>query len=176
MTADELLHMPDDGMRHELVRGELRTMPPSGGEHGAITFGLGGTMWQYLKAHPHGVALGAETGFILARDPDTVRAPDLAFIRQERIPPAGIPQTYVPLAPDFVAEVVSPSDRPGEVNEKVAEWLAAGVRLVWVVRPKDRTVTVHRAAGGVTTLTAGDILDGQDVLPGFRCRVADLFI
>lgn len=176
MTADDLLDMPDDGLRRELVKGEVRTMPPTGGEHGAITFKLSLALGNYIVAHNLGMAFGAETGFKIASDPDTVRAPDLAFIRQERIPATGIPKGYVPLAPDLVVEVISPHDKVYAVDEKTEEWLTAGVRAVWVVNPKRRTVTIYRPQAKAITLAENEELDGQDVVPGFRCRVAEMFV
>jgi len=176
MTADDLLAMPDDGMRRELVKGELRTMPPTGGEHGVVTVNVTIPLGSYVKAHDLGVTFGAETGFKITSDPDTVRAPDFAFVRRERIPQTGIPKGYWPGAPDLAVEVVSPGDTYVEVDEKVEEWLSAGASAVWVVNPKRRTVTVCRASGEVIKLTENDELDGQDVVPGFRCRVAEIFV
>lgn len=175
MTAEELFAMPDDGMRHELVRGELRTMTPAGGEHGVVVGNLTSLVGPFVRTHGYGKIFGAETGFLLAVDPDTLRAPDFAFIRRERIPASGIPSSYVDTVPDLVAEVISPSDRYAEVEEKVLEWLAAGVEIVWVLNPRTRTVTVHSRSEGVKLLSAGDELIGGSVLPGFSCRVAELF-
>jgi Uma2 family endonuclease len=175
-TADELLTLPDDGCRYELVRGELRRMPPAGSEHGAVAINIGVLVSQFVKTHSLGVVFGAETGFKLASDPDTVRAPDLAFVRRERIPQEGIPQGFWPGAPDLAVEVVSPSDTYTAVEEKVREWLDAGTRLVLVVNPRTRTVTVYAAQMQVTRLTESDLLTGGEVLPGFSCRVAELFM
>ncbi len=175
MTAAELFAMPDDGMRHELVRGELRTMTPAGGEHGAVAQNLSELAGPFIRTHKLGRAFTAETGFLLARDPDTVRAPDFALIRRQRIPEAGIPRSYVETVPDLIAEVISPSDRYADVEEKVLEWLAAGVEIVWVLTPRTRTVTVHSRSEGVRVLSADDELTGGSVLPGFSCRVAELF-
>jgi Uma2 family endonuclease len=175
-TADELLRLPDDGCRYELIRGELRRMPPAGSEHGAIAINIGVVIGQFVKTHGLGVVFGAETGFKLASDPDTVRAPDLAFVRRERIPPEGMPQGCWPGAPDLAVEVVSPSDTYTAVEEKVREWLDAGTRLVLVVTPRTRTVTMHASQTQVTRLTESDLLTGGEVLPGFSCRVAELFL
>jgi Uma2 family endonuclease len=175
-TADELFVMPDDGFRCELVRGEVRRMPPAGSEHGAVIMNIGTPLDQFVKANSLGVVFGAETGFKIASEPDTVRAPDLAFVRRERIPEEGIPQGFWPGAPDLAVEVVSPSDTYTEVEEKVHDWLNAGTRIVLVLNPRTRTVAVYTSHTDVVRLTESDTLDGGEVLPGFTCRVAELCI
>ena len=176
MTADDLWRLPQDGQRHELVRGELRTTPPAGFDHGAKVVNLTLPLAQHVRAKQLGVVVGAETGFVLARDPDTVRAPDMAFVRQERIPAAGNPRGYWDGAPDLAVEVVSPGDTYSEVEEKVDDWLAAGTRMVWVVNPRRRSVTVYRSRTAIAILAENDLLDGQDVVPGFSSRVGDIFV
>lgn len=175
MTAEELFQLPDDDYKYELVEGELIRMPPTGAEHGDIAVNAGALLRNYVKAHDLGRVSAAETGFILKRNPDTVRAPDAAFIAKARIPPEGIPRTYWPFAPDLAVEVVSPHDRFDEVQEKVAEYFTAGTRLVWVVLPKTRTVLVYRSFHDVRSLGVDDELSGEDVIPGFTCQVAELF-
>src|SRR5438132_13941464 len=118
MTAEELLVLPDDGMRHELIEGELRTMAPAGGPHGAEGWFLCMSVGNHIIANRLGQGFLAETGFVLRRDPDTVRAPDFAFIRNERMPAGGLEPGYIPLPPDLVLEVVSPGDPAAEVREK----------------------------------------------------------
>jgi Uma2 family endonuclease len=132
-------------------------------------------MWAYAKTQQLGKVLAAETGFILVRDPDTVRGADIAFVHKDRIPVSGIPKKFVPFAPDVAVEVVPPSDRMEAVEEKVGEWLATGTRLVWVVLPRQRQIKVYRSPTEVTILTDKDELDGADVMPGFRLPVAQLF-
>jgi Uma2 family endonuclease len=176
MTADELFDLPDDGMRHELVRGELRTMPPGGLEQGDRSSVLDGSLGQYVRANKLGRVFTNEPGFVLATNPDTVRAPDLAFIRAERLQETGVPTGYYRGgAPDLAVEVISPNDRYTEVEEKVAEWLAHGTRLVFVVNPRWQTVSVHRTGQSVQTLGLDDVLDGADVVPGWSLAVRDLF-
>jgi Uma2 family endonuclease len=175
MTAEELLLRPDDGLRHELIRGELTTMSPSGSEHVVIIVRLTARLFQHVEADRLGVVFGAEGGFLIARNPDTVRAPDIAFVRRERIPPTGIPRGFWPGPPDLAVEVLSPGDRVGEVDEKVGEWLAAGTLMVWIVNPRWGSVTVHRPARAIRLLSGDATLDGEDVVPGFRCPVRDLF-
>ncbi len=176
MTAEQLFNMPDDNLRHELVKGELTTMCPAGGEDGAIIFNVTVVLGQHLKATNLGQGFGAETGFITEKDPDTVRAPDVAFVRRERIPETGITKKFWSGAPDLAVEVLSPGDTVYEVEEKVAEWLAAGASAVWVLNPKRRSVAVHDRTNKVIVLSVDDELDGSDVVPGFRCRVVDLFV
>jgi Uma2 family endonuclease len=175
MTSAELLAMPDDGYRYELVKGELIKMAPAGYEHGVRTIALTTPLDTHVKAHGLGVVCAAETGFILRQDPDTVRAPDIAFISRERVEKAGAVKSYWIGPPDLTVEVVSPGDTVKEVKEKVTEWIEAGARMVWVVSPKLRTITVYRSLTDVIILTEKDTLDGGDVVPGFQIKVADIF-
>ncbi len=174
-TAAELERLPDDEFRYELVRGELHKMAPAGNEHGKIAALLTISLGQYVLANKLGAVYAAETGFRLASDPDTVRAPDAAFVCQARLDVVGAVAGYWPGAPDLVVEVVSPGDRYGEVAEKVADWLAAGTQMVVVVEPRPRTVAVHRAAGVVDVLREGDVLAGGEVVPRWEVPVAALF-
>ena len=121
-----------------------------------------------------GVVL-TQGGFLLSRHPDTVRAPDIAFIHKHNFPAALPEDSFWPGAPDLAVEVVSPNDTIREIEERVRAWLEAGTKMVWVVNPKRRTVSVHRSATDPTTLTEKDELTGGDVVPGFRCRVRDVF-
>ena len=174
MTAEELLDMPDDGFRYELVRGELRKMAPAGRVHGK----RGNRVNYSLSAHVYENDLGevylAESGFHLEVDPDHVLAPDIAFVTREREDEFPDADGFFPGPPDLAIEVISPSDRYTEVADKVAEWLAAGTRMVVVVNPRNRTVQAHTPEG-VTELTEADTLDGGDVVPGWRLPVADIF-
>ncbi|MBM4032780.1 MAG: Uma2 family endonuclease [Planctomycetes bacterium] len=176
VTAEELFRMPDDGWRRELIAGELRTAPPTGFEQGTVIATLGGLLSAFIRQHKLGVVAVGQPGFVLARDPDTVRAPDVAFIRKERLATNPVGPTFWTGAPDLAVEVISPSDTVHAVDEKAKAWLAAGVEAVWVVNPAWRTVTVYRSATDIKTLTEDDELEGQSVLPGFRCRVADIFL
>jgi Uma2 family endonuclease len=175
ITAEELLRWPEDQMRHELVRGELRTMAPAGSEHSGVTSRFDRSLGSYVQVNKLGEVLTGEPGFQLTTNPDTVRAPDVALVRQERVPASGLPRGYWPGAPDLAVEVISPHDLYTEVEEKVAEWLEHGSRLVFVVNPRRRTVAVHRPGEPVRMLTADDVLDGQDVVPGWTLPVSDLF-
>jgi Uma2 family endonuclease len=173
MTAEELLRLSLPNKRTELVKGELVVREPVGYRHGAVVMNLTLALGNFVHAHRLGRLLAAETGFKLFTNPDTVRAPDVAFIRSERVPEPA-PAGFAAMAPDLAVEVLSPDDRPGAVLEKVGDWLNAGVRLVWVIDPQRGLVRVYRADGTETLLAAGDALDGEAVLPGFACRVADV--
>ena len=150
-------------------------MTPTGAEHGVVTARIGHLVQEYANKHDLGLCCGAETGFILQRDPDIVRAPDAAFVANGRIPHTGVPAGYWPFAPDLAVEVVSPSDRLADVHVKIAEYFAAGTRLVWLVEPETRMVHVYRSQQQVEVLGTEDDLEGGDVLPGFRSPVQRLF-
>ena len=175
ITADDLLRMPDDGFRYELVEGNLREMAPAGHQHGRIAINVSTPLAQHVKANNLGVVYAAETGFKLASNPDTVRAPDVAFVRWERVESVGDSEGFWPGAPDLAVEVVSPGDRYTDVEEKVFDWLDAGARLVIVANPRKRLVTVYRSLTDVVVLTEADVLDGGDVVPGFAMPVKDIF-
>jgi Uma2 family endonuclease len=168
--------MPDDGFRYELVRGELRKMAAAGYIHGRVVMNLSTPLDQYVRAHNLGTVCAAETGFKLASNPDTVRAPDVAFIRRERVEEVGDVGGYWPGAPDLVVEVISPSDTYSEVEEKILEWLEAGVRLVIVANPRKRVITVYRSLTDITVLTEHDVLSGGDVVPGWTMLVRHVFV
>ncbi len=175
MTADELWRLPDDGQRHELVRGELRTMPPAGFEHGDISIVFGASLGHHVWPRQLGRVVGSDVGFQLTTNPDTVRAPDAAFVSQERLAAVGHVRGYFPGAPDLAVEVISPNDLYTEVDEKVAEWLEHGARVVFVVNPRRRTVAVHRARQPVRVLTGDDVLEAEDLVPGWSLPVRNLF-
>lgn len=148
---------------------------PSGFDHGLVSAAAAEVLRGHVRPRGLGVVLGAETGFTIARDPDTVRAPDAAFVRADRVPTQGARAGFAELAPDLVVEVVSPSDRAGAIAAKVLDWLDAGVAVVWVVHPEHRHVVVHEA-GGTARIVRGDaVLDGGPVLPDLRVPLEDLF-
>jgi Uma2 family endonuclease len=175
MTADELLAMPGDGYRYELVKGELARMSPTSYEHGVLTVELTTLLHSFIRSHNLGVVCAAETGFLLTQDPDTVRAPDIAFVSRDRVEQAGKVKSYWIGPPDLAVEVTSPGDTVREVENKVAEWLEAGTRMVWVVSPKFHMVTSYRSLTDIRTFTEKDILDGGDVVPDFKIKVTEIF-
>ena len=174
VSAEALLLMADEGFLYELVRGEVRRMPPAGFKHGAVAAQIVFLLQAFVKPRNLGVVGTAETGFVLARGPDTVRAPDVWFVARDRMPPEP-GEGFGQVAPDLAVEVMSPSDRPDDVQSKVLEYLAAGTRLVWVAFPRTRTVTVYRSAQSIRLLSPEETLTGDDVVPGFSCKVAELF-
>src|SRR3712207_2074250 len=161
-NGDQLLRMPDDDLRYELVKGELRKMPPAGNERGYIAGEVFGERRSRVKANGLGRTYAAETGFEIHSNPDTVRAPDVAFVSRKRLEEVGPVEGYRPGAPDLAVEVVSPNDRHSDLIEKALEWLDAGCRMVLVVDPKQRTVTVYRSREDIRILADGDALDGAD--------------
>ena len=175
MTADELLNLPDDGFRYELIRGKLRKRLPAGQTHGRYASKLNISLGGYVMVNRLGETYIADTGYILATDPDHVLAPDLAFISNERLSEIGESDGFARGAPDVAVEVISPNDRYTEVKEKVDDWLNAGCRAVIVVNPRNRTVDLHRSPTRATTLTQSDTLQIQDILPGWRMPIQDIF-
>ncbi len=175
ITSEELLSRPDDGFRYELVRGELRKMPPAGSEHGYLALRIASRLERHVDANDLGRTYTAETGFKLASDPDTVRAPDAAFVSRERVEKAGLVAGFWPGAPDLAVEVVSPGDTHAQVVEKALAWLEAGCRMVVVADPERRTVTVYRSLEDIRMLTENDAIDGADVVPGWKLPVAEIF-
>jgi Uma2 family endonuclease len=173
-TAEDLLALGEEA-RYELIEGRLVPMSPTGLSHGYTEARIVALLWSYLREHPIGILVTGEVGFVLRRDPDTVRAADIAFIRADRLPPEGLPFGFFEGAPDLAVEILSPFDRYPDLLRKVSQWLEAGTRLVWVVDPARRTVTAFQFDGTLRLLDESAELDGVDVLPGFRHPVRDLF-
>ncbi len=174
-SANDLLLLPEDGFRYELVEGELRMMSPAGHEHGRVAMELGRRLANFVADHKLGATYAAETGFLIATNPDTVLAPDVAFVRKDRLTTKGCPRAYWPGAPDLAVEVQSLSDRPADVLVKVQRWLNAGAQAVWVIDPVTQTAVIHTAKGPSPTLRAIDTLEGGEVVPGFRLLLRELF-
>ena len=179
VSADDLpalsSRLAAQGKRTELVRGDLVVMAPAGGRHGHIANSIAYLLTEFTRARQGGMVFVAETGFLLRRDPDTVRAPDVAFVGAGRLPEEDLPRGFLELAPDLAVEVVSPSDSSSTVRDKVRDWLGAGTPLVWVVYPDSRSVTVHRQGGQPQQLSETDSLSGAPALPDFAVPVRDLF-
>ncbi len=175
ITAEELLKLHSEGVHGELIRGVLcETMPP-GLDHAEIVYRLSGLLWDYLKTHRIGRAFSGDPGIWIERDPDTVRAPDIAFYVEERMTRGESVPGYAEIVPDLAIEVVSPNDTVPEANDKARMWVANGVRLVWLVWPDWGTVEVFRPEEDVVELSGDAVLEGQDVLPGFSTAVSEIF-
>jgi Uma2 family endonuclease len=181
MTADDLLRLNDAAHRHELVEGRLLEMPPTGIEHSDVAGNVYTALRTFVQGNHLGTVTLPETGFVISQadEADTVLAPDVAFVRAGRLAAPGSVErkAYGRLAPDLVVEIASPSQYRPELADKARAWLAAGVRLVWIVWPATQEVDIWRpgASEPAATLTATDTLEGADVLPGFTFPIADLF-
>ena len=175
LTAEDLLRLDSEGVRGELIRGELSETMPTGREHGEIVVNLSAELRNFVKPRKLGVLTASDSGVLLERDPDTVRELDIAFFSADRGASGGRVTGYAEAVPDLVAEIASPNDSRTAVNDKALMWLRYGARLVWVVRPDVRAVDVHREGSPVVALGENDALDGMDVLPGFSCAVRDIF-
>jgi Uma2 family endonuclease len=173
ITADELFETQDLG-RSELILGERFMMAPAGSEHGGIIDNVEFHLSAFVRSHKLGKVLGAETGFVIHRNPDTVRAPDVAFIRAERLS-AKLPKGFHEGPPDLAVEVLSPEDRPGYVQTKIRDWLDSGCLAVWIVDPADQTVTVHEGTKEPLVFHKDQSLNGCEVLPGFSLPISEIF-
>jgi Uma2 family endonuclease len=176
VTADEFYELAR-GRRAELIGGKVIWMTPAGGEHGTYAGTLHILLGVYVRANRLGRICAAETGFYISRDPDTVRAPDVAFVSNEKL--AGIggkpSKKFWPFAPDLAVEVVSPGDTAEEIETKTREWFSGGTQEVWIVYPSTHTIHLHRSASEVVVLQESETLTGGAVLPGFECAVAEIF-
>ena len=173
MTAEDVWALPEDE-RGELIRGEFRPMAPAEPDHGDLTMAFGQHLRPWVRANAPGL-VGAEVGFRLPGVENVLVAPDVAYVREERLPPPGRRSGFLALAPDLAVEILSPSNTATELNDKILLYLEAGTRLVWVVDPRRRSVAVHTPDRLARTLLVGVTLDGGDVLPGFALPLAELF-
>lgn len=173
-TIEDLMAMPTDEP-WELWEGELRKVPGAGGEASHIAGLIFVLLWPFVKARNLGLLTTADGSYILRHDPLTVVVPDVAFVRWERLPGRTHPTGYVPVPPDLAIGVRSPTDRRADIDDKLARYRMAGVPLVWWVDPQHRTVAVYRHGALVAELGEGDLLDGEDILPGFTLPVSDIF-
>jgi Uma2 family endonuclease len=176
ITAAEFARMPDppDGSKEELVRGVIIPMPAPGFRHGEVQLAVGSLLRQYARSSRSG-RVTVESGLQTEFDPDTVRSPDVAFWSAERLPLDQMPEGYPDVAADLVVEIQSPTSRRQTTQEKIREYLNRGVRMIWIVDPEACTVTVYRQPGEGRLLWHDATLTGEDVLPGFQCRVAEFF-
>ena len=175
MTAEELMQLPRGYYRAELINGELITMPLSGFPHGRITTRLSAPLAYFVWDHDLGEVFINDTGFQLTRNPDTVLGPDISFISKERLEERGEIKGYWQGPPDLAVEVLSPGDRPGEVNKKISQWFSFGTEQVWIIDPKRSSVMVYRSESDITTFSGSDYLEAQDLFPGFRISLERIF-
>ncbi len=174
LTVEEFAQLP--GSEHwELVRGEVRKTMPPGKEHGAIALAVGTLLRLWARQGPGG-QVGVELGFILAHNPETIRGPDVFYVSTDRIPSDDKTNAFWTVAPDLAVEVISPSETADEIREKVRDFLGAGTPLVWVVYPRTREVVVHTGDGLARTYGEDGVIEYPDVLPGFSCKVSELFV
>jgi Uma2 family endonuclease len=170
-TEDDLRAAPEDGHKHELVDGAV-VVTPAGSRHGQVAIRLAARLALFVEEHSLGYVFDSSTGFRLPGG--NVRLPDVSFVGRGRFDGERVPDDFSDVAPDLAVEVLSPSDRPRQVLDKVGEYLQAGVRLVWVVDPKRGRAAVYRSLTDVHELGPDAQLDGEDVVPGFRCRLRDV--
>ncbi|MBI4674240.1 MAG: Uma2 family endonuclease [Chloroflexi bacterium] len=176
MTAEEFFeHAPQD-KRSELVRGEMIEMAPASEEHGTIAGNIFAALHNFVRKNKLGKVYAAETGFILSHEPDTVRAPDAAFVAATRLGARVRRGGFFEGAPDLVVEVASPSESAEDIQDKVIDYLSAGTRMVLYLHPRSKTITVYRSLDNIRVLTLNDTLDGGDVLPGFRVTLEEIFV
>lgn len=175
VTAEELLEMDSRDIKGELIRGVFCEKMSTGAEHGEILGFLMTGMISFVRPRRLGRVIGGDSGVFLEKGPDTVREPDIAYISAEKLPLGVRVRGYLEDIPDLLAEIISPSDRPAQINDKTRMWLSYGVRMVWEVYPERREVWVHRLGQPYTVLGEDDTLDGGDVLPGFSLPVRDIF-
>ena len=175
-TVGDLFALPDDGYVYELSRGRLIRTAPASWLPGVVSAHINELVNAYVREHGLGFCADAQTGYQLSDAPDSVRAPDLGFVRAERVSRDNLPTRFFPGPPDLAVEVKSPTDRMADVLQKIGEYLDAGVRLVWFFNPERRSAIVFRPDGSVTLLQADDELDGEDVLPGFRLPLTQIWL
>ena len=174
VTADELYRMSEDGNRYELVKGELISMAPTGGVHDYLRSRVDRIFGSHVESNDLGLIFAGDTGVRYESDPDTVMAADITFISKDRIP-EGVPKGYLTIVPDLLVEIVSPIDRVSDLEVKINAYLEAGVKMVVVLHPETKIIRVHRSTIDIETLTISDVLTCGDVLPGFSCKVSEIF-
>jgi Uma2 family endonuclease len=177
VTDEEMYQAPKDGQKYERVDGEMR-VGPGGGRHSAVTVSLGARLGVFVRQKTLGYVVGSRTGYRWpgrhADRPDNVRSPDVSFVSLGRFPDERLPDGFAQLAPDLAVEVLHPDDRACDVLEKVGEYLDVGTRLVWVIDPEKRTAVVYRSLTDIRVIAEADVLDGEDVVPGFACPLWDV--
>lgn len=177
LTAEDLWRLREGDVPRELVNGEIVELMPPGGVHGHITGKVYRRLAEHVERQGGGSVVVGDVGFVLALpyDPERVRGPDVAFVSTERLPGGALPEGFIRGAPDLAVEILSPSDNPDDLQQKVRDYLEGGARLLWLLAPKARTATVYRPDGSARLLRETDALDGEDVLPGFRLPLNEIF-
>lgn len=175
ITAEELLQLPDDDLRHELINGELITMPLPRIPHGRIAMRLGAPLAQFIWDHDLGEAYIGDAGFQVTWNPDTVLGPDIAFLSKERLKEVAEVKGYWQGPPDLAVEVYTPEYRTGKISERLSRLFNAGTKQVWIVHLKHSAVTVYRSIADATTFSGSDYLEAPDLFPGFRISLDRIF-
>lgn len=177
MTPQDLWRLGEGDVRRELINGEVKEMAPVGGVHGQITVRTCAWLGGHVREHGGGEVVAGDVGFVLnlPADPERVRAPDVAFISAQRLPEGRLPEGFLAGAPDLAVEILSPTDNPVDIQQKVCDYLEGGAHLVWIIAPQAKTVTVYRADGSARLLREHDTLEGEAVLPGLTIPLAELF-
>lgn len=176
LTAEEYQRLPEpmDGTRLELIRGEVVAMCRPNWEHGEIQISIGSLIKNFLRSNPIG-RVASESGVITEHEPDTIRGPDVSFIRKERMPLGERMPKFAELTPDLCVEIISPSNTRAGMSEKIEEYFETGAKVVWVVDPEDRSATVYLEPDEGRKLNSKAVITGGEVLPGFSCKVAEFF-
>ncbi len=177
LTANDLWALGEPDGKYELVDGRIVEMAPPGGIHGRVTARISSRLQEHVKQHGGGEVLVGDVGFVLhlPADPERVRGPDIAFLSKERLPEGRVPEGFLQDAPDLAVEVLSPSDTSPDIQQRVRDFLDGGARLVWIVAPRAKTVTVYRADGSARLLRDEETLEGEDVLPGLTISLGEVF-
>jgi Uma2 family endonuclease len=177
VTAQDLWRLGEGDVRRELVNGEVKEMAPVGGVHGQITGRTYNWLGEHVRKHGGGEVVVGDVGFVLnlPADPERVRAPDVAFVSTQRLPGGRLPEGFLVGPPDLAVEVLSPTDNPLEIQQKVRDYLEGGALLVWIIAPQVKTATVYRPDGSARLLREHESLQGEDVLPGLTIPLAELF-
>jgi Uma2 family endonuclease len=175
LTAEQFEQLPDDGKLYELIDGELREMAPTVNWHGEVESNLVIRLGSHVQRHALGRVSCGEVLYIVRRNPDRVRAADIAFIRQERVPPIEARQHIMEVIPDLVVEILSKNDTVEDISDKIDDWLGAGVQMLWIIDPFRRTVTIYQPGHDPRLLGEHGTLEGEPTISGFRCPVAEIF-
>lgn len=171
VTDEDLLRLPKDGRKYEFVDGEVR-VSPAGGRHGEVSGYLVALLVTFVKPRKLGKVFDSSTGFRMPKG--NLRAPDASFVAADHLPDGKAPTGFFEIRPDLAVEVLSPADDAREVLDRVGEYLAGGTRLMWVIDPQARRAAAYRSLTDVRQIGEDGVLDGEEVVPGFRCHISDV--